>query len=88
MFLRIGLKSLQTGPLFCVHVTEQAGGGFTINYYRMDSPLPISGGSPPHTHLLGSKCPPPEERRLSMPETGEKERNYLFKSYTDLRVMT
>ena len=37
-----------------------------------------------HTHLLGSKCPPPEERRLSMPETGEKERNCLFKSYTDL----
>ena len=47
-------------------------------------PLSLSGGSPhPHTHLLGSKCPPPEERHLSMPETGEKERNYLFKSYTD-----
>ena len=42
---------------------------------------------PPATHLLGSKCPPPEERRLLTPETGEKERNYLFKSYTDLRVM-
>ena len=38
----------------------------------------------PLTHLLGSPCPPPEERYLSMPETGEKERNYLFKSYTDL----
>ena len=38
--------------------------------------------------LLGSPCLPPEEKRLSMPEIGEKERNYLFKSYTDLRVMT
>ena len=49
-------------------------------------PLSVSGGSPPprHAHLLGSKCPPPEETHLSMPETGEKERNYLFKSYTDL----
>ena len=47
-------------------------------------PLSVFGGSPSHTHLLGSKCPPPEERHLSMPEIGEKERNYLFKSYTDL----
>ena len=49
-------------------------------------PLSVSGGSfpPSPTHLLGSKCPPPEERRLSMTETGEKERNCLFKSYTDL----
>ena len=39
-------------------------------------------GVPPH--LLGSLCRPPEERRLSIPEIGEKERNYyLFKSYTD-----
>ena len=48
-------------------------------------PLSVSGGPPPtHTHLLRSKCPLPEERRLSMPETGEKERNHLFKSYTNL----
>ena len=59
-------------------VTEQAGG-----YYKKDiiteriHPFSLSGGAPPHTHLLGSKCPPPEERRLSMPEIGEKERNYL-----------
>ena len=33
---------------------------------------------------LGSLCPPPEERHLSMPEIGKRERNYLFKSYTDL----
>ena len=51
------------------------------------SPFSVSGSSPPHTHLVGSKCPPPEERRLSMPEIGEKERNYLFKGYTNLRVM-
>ena len=54
-----------------------------INYYRKDPPF-LSLEVLPPTHLLGSKCPPPEERRLSMPETGEKERNYLFKSYTDL----
>ena len=46
--------------------------------------LSVSGGSFPHAHLLGSKCPPPEERCLSKPETGEKERNCLFKSYTNL----
>ena len=40
----------------------------------------LSGGLP----LLLSPCRLPEERRLSMPETAEKERNYLFKSYTDL----
>ena len=51
-------------------------------------PLSVSGGSFPHAHLPGSQCPLPEERRLSMPKTGEKERNCLFKSYTNLRVMT
>ena len=45
-------------------------------------PPPFPLGVP--AHLLGSLCPLPEERRLSMPETGEKERTYLFKSYTDL----
>ena len=65
-------------------VTEQAGGWFTINYYRKDPPFLSLEVPPPHAHLLGSKCPPPEERRLSMPETGEKERNCLFKSYTNL----
>ena len=39
------------------------------------------GGSPRPTRFT---LPVPEERRLSMPEIGEKERNYLFKSYTDL----
>ena len=65
-------------------VTEQGRGWFTINYYRKDSPFLSLGVPSPHAHLLGSKCPPPEERRLSMPETGEKERNCLFKSYTNL----
>ena len=51
---------------------------------QKEFPLSVSGGYPPHTHLLGSKCPPPEERCLSTPETGERERNYLFKSYTNL----
>ena len=63
----------------------RAGGGwFTINYYRKDSPFCLWRFLPTPPHLLGSKCPPPEERCLSMPETGEKERHYLFKSYTDL----
>ena len=43
---------------------------------------PFSLGVLPH--LLGSLCPPWDKRRLSMPEIGEKERNYLFKSYTNL----
>ena len=38
-------------------------------------PLFFSGGSSP---ILGSLCPPPEERCLSMPEIGEKERNYYL----------
>ena len=45
-----------------------------IYYYRKDPPF-LSGGPP----LLGLPCPAPEERGLSMPEIGEKERNYLFK---------
>ena len=45
-------------------------------------PLLFLWGFPPH--LLVSLCPPPEESRLSMPEISEKEKNYLFKSYTDL----
>ena len=49
----------------------------------LKGPLPFALGVLPHA-VVGSPCPPPEERRLSMPETGEKERNYLFKSYTDL----
>ena len=68
-------------------VTEQ-GGAVHDKLLQKGFPLSVSGGSFPHAHLRGSKCPPPEERRLSMPETGEKERNCLFKSYTNLRVMT
>ena len=48
----------------------------------MERTTPFSLGDP--WHLLGSPCLLPEEKRLSMPETGEKERNYLFKSYTGL----
>ena len=58
-------------------VTEQGGKGwFTINNYRKDSPF-LSLEVPP---------PPRPPARFAMPETGEKERNCLFKSYT-LRVM-
>ena len=60
-------------------------GWFTINYYRKAPPSLSLEVPPPHAHLLGSKRPPPEERHLSMPEIGEKERNCLFKSYINLR---
>ena len=64
----------------CGHALSQ-GDGSDFNTLCNWQATP-SGGPPPH--LLGSPCPLPEERHLSMPETGEKERNYLFKSYTDL----
>ena len=57
------------------------GEGYTIN--KMTPPS-SSGGSSLPPRLLGSLCPLPEERCLSMPEIGEKERNYSFKIYTDL----
>ena len=66
------------------NVTEQEVGVVHDKLLQKGFPLSVSGGSFPHAHLLGSKCPPPEERHLSMPETGEKERNCLFKSYTSL----
>ena len=72
LYLGLQAKVLQSRP-----------GGGHDKLLQKGSPLSVSGG-PPNTHLLGLKCSPPEERHLSMPETGEKERNYLFKSYTDL----
>ena len=35
--------------------------------------------------VLGSPCPPPRKRCLSMPEIGEKERDYLFKELHKLK---
>ena len=53
-------------------VTEQTKVG--LNDIK-DPPFSLGVPSP----VLGSLCPPPKERRLSMPEIGEKERNnYLF----------
>ena len=46
-----------------------------MHYHGKDPPFSL--GVPPLPDLLGSPCPQPEERLLSMPETGEKERNYL-----------
>ena len=43
-------------------VTEQ-GGVVHDKLLQKGSPLSVSGGSFPHAHLLGSKCPPPEERK-------------------------
>ena len=47
----------------------------------MDPPL-CSGGPPPRTRLA---LPTTRERRLSMPEIGEKERDYLFKELYKLK---
>ena len=60
--------------------------GQSSGQYTITERIPLFSlwGSPPNTPILGSQCPLPKERCLSMPETGEKERNYLLKSYTDL----
>ena len=63
-------------------ITEQTPGGVGDNILLPKGPPFLSGGPP--ADLLGSSCLLLQERRLSVPETGEKERNYLFKSYTDL----
>ena len=52
-----------------------------IYYDQMDPPL-CSGGPPPRTRLA---LPTTRERRLSMPEIGEKERDYLFKELYKLK---
>ena len=62
-------------------VTEQTGGVHNI-LLRKGSPLSLSGG-PPHT--LTRFAMPATRGKMSLnAETGEKERNYLFKSYTVL----
>ena len=78
-------ESFQQMVLEQLDICYRAGQGVVHdNLLQKGFPLSVSGRSFPHAHLLGSKCPPPEERHLSMPETGEKEMNCLFKSYTDL----
>ena len=57
------------------------GGGGMIYYYRMDPPL-CSRGPPNHTRF---SLPATRERRLSMPEIGEKERDYLLKEIYKLK---
>ena len=44
----------------------------------------LPNGLPP----CALRSPAPRERHLSMPEIGEKERNYLFRELYRLRVMT
>ena len=53
---------------------NRPGVGGVGQYTITERTLPFSLGVP--HNLLGSPCLPPEERRLSMPEIGEKERNY------------
>ena len=66
-----------------VTVTEQTPGRRCemIYYYWMDPPL-CSGGPPPHTRFA---LPATREKRLSVPEIGEKEREYLFKELYKLK---
>ena len=52
-----------------------------IYYYQMDPPL-CCGGPRPCTRFA---LPTTRERRLSMLEIGEKERNYLFKELYKLK---
>ena len=48
-------------------------------------PLSVSGGPPTHTHTLARfEMPTARGKTPLNAETGEKEWNYLFKSYTDL----
>ena len=61
-------------------VTKQTRGGGGGERYTITERTPhfLPGGSPPPTRFA---LPSARERHLSMPEIGEKERNYLFKSY-------
>ena len=52
--------------LFAYIVTEQGQGVVHDKLLQKGFPLSVSGGSSPHAHLLGSKCPLPEERHLSL----------------------
>ena len=67
--------------IFLHIVIEQTWGGGVNDILLPKGPPFCSRDSP--LHLLDSLFPLPEERHLSMLEIGEKERNHLFKSYTD-----
>ena len=73
---RVGVKELEQ------KVLQNRPRGRGVNDVLLPKDPPFFTGGPPH--ILGSLGLLPEERHLSMPEIGEKERNYLFKSYTDL----
>ena len=73
--------NMSLGSFDAEDVLQNRWGAGVNNILLWKGPPFLSGGPP---DLLGSPCPPPEERHLSMPEAGEKGRHYLFKSYTDL----
>ena len=55
----IGVDTYGVDTLAIATVIEQTGGGGVHNILlRKGSPLSLSGGPPPNTHLLGLKCPP------------------------------
>ena len=75
------MKFIQISPKFYEAVTEQAWGvQWMIYYYWKDLPF-LSGGPPTPTRFT---LPATREKMSLNAMIGEKERNYLFKSYTDL----
>ena len=77
------LKEVEQG-LWCRIVTEQAGGWFTINYYRKDSPFPSLEVPPPPRPPARFAMPAARGKTSLNARDGEKERSCLFKCYTDL----
>ena len=71
---------------WCCYRTHLGGWGeLTIYYHQMDL-CPLCSRSPPHRTRF--TLPTAREKKISMPEIGEKERNYLFKKLYRFRVMT
>ena len=68
-----------------ISVTEQARGAGSNDILLPNGPTLVLWAPPLHTRFA---LPATRERRLSMPEIGEKGRNYLFKKLYRLRVMT
>ena len=64
-----------------LNVTEQTGGGENDILLPNGHTLVLQGSSP-HTRFT---LPTTQERHLSMPEIGEKERDYLFKELHKLK---
>ena len=70
-----------------VSVLQNRPGGEEVNDILLpNGPTLVLRGSPHQRTRLA--LPAPRERCFSMPEIGEKERDYLFKEFYRLRVTT